>query len=163
MHCDDLKSSWGLMWENFEDPKVAEYALVDLDDDNNPEIIICEATDIEDHTFQNLYTYVDGNPEDLGCTDRSHEFRLMKNGCMLMGNADVGMGLAIGSHAVEYTVIKNSRFQHHTIAVMYPNKGQTDYEEEMTDGENDITEEQFEQLNAPLEERDYTLVWHKVK
>lgn len=163
MECDNLKSNWGLMWENFEDPKVAEYALVDLDDDENPEIILCEATDVEDHTFQNLYTYLDGEAEDLGCTDRSHEFHLKKNGCILMGNADVGMGLDIGSHAAEYTVIKNSRFQHHTISVMRPNEGHTDYDEDMTDGEKPISEKEFERLNAPLEERNYDLVWRKVK
>ncbi len=163
MQCDNLKSNWGLMWENIEDPKVAEYALVDLDDDDNPEIILCEATDIESHTFQNLYTYIEGEAEDLGCTDRSHEFRLMQNGCILMGNADVGMGLAMGSHAAEYTVIKNSRFQHHTISVMRPNEGKTDYDEEMTDGEKVITEKEFESLNAPLTERNYDLVWRKIK
>ena len=163
MKCDNLKSNWVLMWENFENPQLAEFALVDLDDDDNPELILCEATDIENHTFQNLYTFVDGDIEDLGSTDRSHEFKLMKNGCILMGNADVGMGLAIGSHAAEFTVIKNSRFQHHTISVMRPDKGQTDYDEEMTDGENDITEEEFERLNSPLDERNYELVWRKIK
>lgn len=159
----EIKSDWGLMWENFEDPTVAEFALADLDGDDNPELLLCEATEAENHTFQALFTNVDGNVEQIGISDRSHELDLLKGGCRTYGNADVGLGLRVMDHAVEHVFIKNSRAVRKLMCYILVNDAHDNYDYEYSENGVEMSEKAYDAVIDSVREWTEPIEWHKVK
>ena len=159
----ELKTDWGLMWENYENPTLAEFALVDLDSDDNPELLLCEATEAEQHLFQALFTNVDGRIEQIGISDRSHEMTLLVGGCRTSGNADVGLGLRVMDHAVEHVFLENSRAALNLMCYILVNDAHDGYNYEYSRNRIEISEATYDHILESVREWTEPIVWRKVK
>lgn len=158
----EVKSNWILMWENFENPTLAEYALLDLDGDDNPELLLCEATEAEQHTFQALFTVKSGKAQQLAVSDRSHELTLLKNGCRLYGNADVGLGLRVMDHAVEHNFIRDSEPRRNIMCYIIVNDAQDGYDYEYSDNGIEMSEKDYDRVIEQVKEWNQPVSWRKL-